>query len=241
VGDYTGFSAATAPRHLRLAATTSVPLIIKIRDSAHRPPGFVHGVHGSYSVMDGECAPEYLEVRLAPLGAYVLLGGVPMDELSGHLVDAVALFGSSGRRLGERIRAESTWRRRFDIVEEFLLRRLEAGPRPSPEVAWAWRRLVTSGGTVAIRQVAADVGWSHKHLITKFKREVGLPPKTAARLVRFERLMERLDEHLPPRWEQVAVDGGYADQAHLIREFREFTGTTPTAFWDSARASGRVA
>ncbi|HEU5157435.1 MAG TPA: helix-turn-helix domain-containing protein [Streptosporangiaceae bacterium] len=234
-GGYTGFSSATEPRRLRLVATASVPLVVKIRDSAWRPPGFVHGVHGSYSVVDGDCAPEYLEVRLAPLGAYVLLGR-PMDELSGQFVDLTELFGPSGRRLGERVRAESTWRRRFDIMDEFLLRRLDTGPRPTPEMVWAWRRLVGSGGTVAIRQLAAEVGWSHKHLITKFKREIGLAPKTAARLVRFQQALGRLDQQPSPRWEQVAADGGYADQAHLVRDFREFTGSTPAALWDTTRA-----
>jgi methylphosphotriester-DNA--protein-cysteine methyltransferase len=74
------------------------------------------------------------------------------------------------------------------------------------------------------------VGWSHKHLIAKFKQQIGVGPKTAARLVRFDQVWRRLDERRPLDWGQVAADSGYADQAHLIRDFREFTGTTPTDF-----------
>jgi hypothetical protein len=68
-GEYAGFTEATAPRHLILSGTASVPLIVKILDSPYRPPAFVMGAHGTYSVMEGDCAPSYLEV----LGAYRLL------------------------------------------------------------------------------------------------------------------------------------------------------------------------
>jgi hypothetical protein len=62
---YAGFTEATAPSHLVLPATTSVPLVVKIIDSPHRPPpAFVMGAHGSYSVLEGDCAPSYLEASL---------------------------------------------------------------------------------------------------------------------------------------------------------------------------------
>jgi AraC-like DNA-binding protein len=112
-----------------------------------------------------------------------------------------------------------------------MLGRLEGGPRPAPEVAWAWRRLVASGGGIPIGRLAAEVGWSHKHLITQFRQQVGLRPKTAARLVRFHRVWRRLDQSGGrPVWAELAQEAGYADQAHLIREFRRFTGMTPTQF-----------
>ena len=107
----------------------------------------------------------------------------------------------------------------------------DAGPGLSPEVAWAWRRLLDSGGAIPIGRLAAEVGWSHKHLITRFRQQVGLRPKTAARLVRFDRVWRRLDQSGGrPEWADLAREAGYADQAHLIREFRQFTGTTPTDF-----------
>jgi AraC-like DNA-binding protein len=75
------------------------------------------------------------------------------------------------------------------------------------------------------------VGWSHRHLIDRFRRQVGLSPKTAARLVRFDGVWRRLDgEGGRLDWADLAREVGYADQAHLVRDFRQFTGTTPTAF-----------
>ena len=81
-----------------------------------------------------------------------------------------------------------------------------------------------------IGRVAEEVGWSHKHLITKFRQQVGLSPKTAARLVRFDRVLRAMERPDPYGWERIAAESGYADQPHLIREFRTFTGGTPTDF-----------
>ena len=226
---YVGFTEATAPRHLVVPATTSVPLVVRLVDSPHRPPAFVMGGHDSFRVLEGECAPSYLEVLLAPLGAYRLLG-LPMAELSGQTVDLVEVLGADGRRLTERLREVPSWRQRFALLDQFLLERLCRGTRPSPEVGRAWERLVASGGTVPIAQLAEEVGWSHKHLIARFRQQVGLPPKTAARLVRFDGVWRRPDGRQPLDWGQVAREVGYADQAHLVREFHQFTGTTPTRF-----------
>jgi AraC-like DNA-binding protein len=124
-------------------------------------------------------------------------------------------------------------------LDQFLLRRLERGPRPSPEVGWAWQRLVATAGQVPIGRLADEVGWSHKHLIKRFRQQVGLRPKTAARLVRFDGVWQRLDGRRPLDWGLVARQAGYADQAHLVREFRQFTGTTPTAFTDRIRPADR--
>lgn len=234
---YAGFTEATVPRHLVLPASASVPLVVKILDSPHRPPAFLMGACGSPTVVDGDCAPSYLEIWLAPLGAYTLLG-LPMDELSGQLVDLADVLGPAGRRLTEQLREVRGWRQRFTLLDQFLLRRMASGPRPSPEVGWAWRRLVASGGAVPISRIAGEVGWSHRHLIARFRQQVGLTPKTGARLVRLDAVWQRIEKRRPLDWGQVAAEAGYADQAHLIRDFRQFTGTTPAGFLARADPPG---
>lgn len=234
---YAGYTEASGPRHLVLPASATVSLVVKLRDSAHRPPAFVMGVHERHSVVEGECAPSYLELRLGPLGAYTLLGR-PAPELRGRLVDLADLLGADGRRLAEQLPEARSWRRRFALVDRFLLDRLDRGPAPAPEVGRAWQLIVGSGGALPIRRIVDDVGWSHKHLITRFTRQVGLAPKTAARLVRFERVLRRLDQLRRPSWERIATESGYADQSHLVREFRAFAGTTPTDFSARLRTAG---
>jgi hypothetical protein len=101
---YVGFTEATTPRQLVLPATTFVPLVVKLLDSAHRPPAFVMGARGSSLVLEGDCAPSYLEVVLSPLGAYRVLG-LPMAELGGQLVDLVEVLGADGGGRGPRPRS----------------------------------------------------------------------------------------------------------------------------------------
>ena len=95
---YVGFTEATMPRHLVLPATTAVPLVVKLTDSPYRPPAFVMGGHDTSIVLEGDCAPSYLEVLLSPLGAYRILG-LPLDQLSGQTTDLAELLGAGGRRL----------------------------------------------------------------------------------------------------------------------------------------------
>jgi AraC-like DNA-binding protein len=224
---YTGFNDAARHR-LVVAATASVPVVVRIRDPEDRAPAFALGAHDRYTVMDTICAPPYLELDLAPLGAYTLLG-LPMDEITGLNVDLTDVLGADGRRLADQLRDTPNWSDRFALVDAALLPRLETGPQPSPEVGRAWQFLVGTAGAMPISRIARDVGWSHKHLITRFKQQIGLAPKTAARLVRFDGVWRRINER-PMRWERIAADAGYADQAHLIRDFREFTGTTPSSY-----------
>jgi AraC-like DNA-binding protein len=238
--DYAGFTDATTPSHgFVLPATAETCLILKLQDSRYRSPEFVSGVRRSSLVPEGACAPSYLEVWLAPLGAYVLLG-MPLHHLSDQIVDLREVLGAASRRLAEQLREAPTWQQRFALVDEFLLRQAERGPRPCPEVDWAWRRLAATGGALPIGRLAAEVGWSNKHLIARFKQEIGLPPKLAARLIRFDRVTRRLTQCPPARWEQIAADSGYADQAHLIHDFREFTGATPTGLRTFPQAGGIV-
>jgi AraC-like DNA-binding protein len=223
---HVGFDEGTAPHRLVVAATAAVPLVVKLADSPHRPPAFAVGALDGYREFHGACAPSYLEVRLAPPAAYTLLGR-PLDELAGEVVDLVDLFGAAGARLAERIRDARGWERRFAVLDGFLLRRAVDGPRPAPEVVRAWRRIEETAGAAPIGRIAGEVGWSHRHLIAMFRRQIGVPPRTAARIVRFERVLARVDRRLPVRWGAVATDLGYADQAHLIRDFNELGGGAP--------------
>jgi AraC-like DNA-binding protein len=210
-------------------------MVLKIDDSSHRPPAFLHGVHDRFSIMDGECSRTYLEISMAPLGAYRLLGR-PVREFGAEVVDAESVFGADVRCLLEAIREQNTWARRFAIVDEFLLRAAARGPSPTPEVSRAWHLLNVTGGAIPIGAIAAEVGWSRKHLITMFMQQIGLTPKTVARLTRFQRVLARAGQSGTVGWSRIAYESGYADQAHLIREFRDFAGTTPAAYPGTAAA-----
>ncbi|NEB40244.1 helix-turn-helix domain-containing protein [Streptomyces sp. SID14515] len=176
-----------------------------------------------------------VQVSLTPLGARALYG-MPAAALAHRLVPLDELLGALGVELVDRLRAAPTWAARFAALDALLLRALGRGadggrlPRVRPEVAEAWRLLVAARGRARIGAVAAELGWSRRYLTERFRGEVGLSPKTFARVLRFEHAHELATAHDPLPWADVATVSGYADQAHLVRDWGEFTGRSPTAW-----------
>jgi methylphosphotriester-DNA--protein-cysteine methyltransferase len=168
---------------------------------------------------------ECLQVRLSPLVAHAVLGASP--ELDGTVVTLEDLWGRQVAQTVEQLRACQSWADRFAITEAALLRRYEAGPRLNPEVAFAWAQLVATRGQVRVEHLAAETGWTRKRLWSRFGAQIGLGPKRAAALVRFDHAAHGLAAGYSAA--RVAAETGYADQSHLHREVMAFAGLTPTA------------
>ncbi len=169
---------------------------------------------------------ECVQVRLSPVIARAVLGASPAD-LDGAVVALDDLWGREASRIRERLGEVSSWDGRFALTDALLARRHEAGAPVDPEVAWAWDRIAGGRGLVRIDGLAAEVGWSRKRLWSRFRSQLGLPPKRAAKLVRFDHAAHRLVAGEGAA--RVAVEGGYADQSHLHRDVMAFTGVTPAS------------
>ncbi|MFP3115504.1 helix-turn-helix domain-containing protein [Streptomyces koyangensis] len=173
-----------------------------------------------------------VQVALTPLGARAVYG-VPAAELAHRLVPLDELLGALAVELSDRLRSATTWAARFAVLDELLLRAVGRGGhehRVRPEVAEAWRRLVAARGGVQVGALAAELGWSRRYLGERFRGELGLSPKTFARVLRFAHAHELAAAEDPLPWGEVAAVSGYADQAHLVRDWREFTGRSPRAW-----------
>ncbi|MGZ4299574.1 MAG: helix-turn-helix domain-containing protein [Solirubrobacteraceae bacterium] len=192
------------------------------------PDAWIGGLDDRPTIVGFGAAYASIDLKLTPLGAYTLTG-LPLTELTGACVSLQDVFGHEAAELAVRVRELEDWDARFDLLEAFLLARVADGPRPDPAVAWAWQRLCASRGAVRVQALARELGCSRRYLSDGFRRQVGLPPKTVARLLRFQAVRERI-EHAPGRWSEVAYAAGYADQSHLNREFRDLAGITPTDF-----------
>lgn len=252
VRSYAGYEeAVTSPYQVRLVPTGRVGVVINLAEPFTRvtrlgAPGPSSGRIGSL-VVGLEDRPALCEhpggqvaIRLefTPLGAYRLFA-VPMGELTNQLLEIRDVLGPGAGTLVERLKATRDWADRFDLLDRALLDRLGRGPAPTPEVSHAWRLLSTSAGSIPIAQVAADVGWSQKHLIRRFTGQVGLPPKASARVLRFRRAVLMLNHH-DARLSAISAACGYYDQAHLCREFRALAGTTPGRIQAARRVEGAV-
>ncbi|MGI5339483.1 helix-turn-helix domain-containing protein [Streptomyces sp. CA-181903] len=169
-----------------------------------------------------------MAILLTPLGARALFG-FPLRELAHRTVHLADLLTPEGRRFAERLAEAPDWAARFRISDEFLLRHIGMGPALPPQVDHAWRRLM-GARTASISVLADEVDWSRQHLTDRFHQEVGLTPKSVARIARLQRVMALMRGTRTPSWAEAAATCGYTDQSHLIREFHLLAGCTPDGF-----------
>ncbi|WP_194836690.1 AraC family transcriptional regulator [Nocardia sp. XZ_19_369] len=168
---------------------------------------------------------DLLQVRLSPVVAHAVLGA--SSELAGTVVALEEVWQRDAARLREQLHATRSWEERFAIAEATLGRRLGEGRVVHPEIAFAWARIIKSRGQVRVERLAEEVGWSRKRLWSRFRSQIGLTPKRAAQLVRFDYAAHRLAGGDSAA--SVSAESGYVDQSHLYRDARSFAGLTPTA------------
>ncbi|MFH9426243.1 helix-turn-helix domain-containing protein [Streptomyces sp. NPDC017529] len=201
------------------------PLVVSDATGRQQRGSFVAGLAPGAVRMRGENVT-CVEVHLSPLVAYAVLGVCPAEP-DRSVLALEDLWGRDAERLREQLDAAASWSDRFSLTEALLARRSGTGPPADPEVARAWDRILVSRGWVRIEDLAAEVGWSRRRLWSRFRSQIGLPPKHAAMLVRFRHAAHRLTTG--GNAARVAAECGYADQSHLHRETVAFTGMTPTA------------
>jgi AraC-like DNA-binding protein len=225
---------------LTMIVTLDEPLVIA-RHPDPRQPASAHdvllgGLHTAPALVTHDGRQSGIQLALTPLGARALLG-MPAAELASIDVEAADVLGRLAAEVRERVLSAPDWAGRFAVLEEFLAGRVRAAqapgrPAPRPEVSYAWDRLRRSRGAVSVADLAAETGWSARHLGAQFRAETGLSPKAGARVMRFDQARRRL---LRPQAEggrvvlaELAAECGYYDQAHLARDFRDLAGCPPS-------------
>ncbi|HEY7422470.1 MAG TPA: helix-turn-helix domain-containing protein [Gaiellaceae bacterium] len=228
VTSYYGFELET-PQPVRQREGPGADVVVILTFEEHwlidgeRHTSFVGGLHERQVTTEHPGRSLGMQVNLDPLAARALVGA-PLHELAQRTVPLEYVLDAPF--LVERLADARGWDARFGLLDDLLARRL-ADARPSSEIGWAWRRLRETHGRVAVGSLAAELGWSRKRIVARFRDEIGLPPKAVARLLRFERARE-LAGTMP--WGELAFECGFADQSHLIAEFRRVTGRTPETF-----------
>ena len=116
------------------------------------------------------------------------------------------------------------------VVEQYLIRKLTNAAPIHPAIRHAVEQVSRNGGVRSVRKIQLDSGLSHTRFIHVFREHVGLTPKLFCRVRRFHALLDQIKKGIPVNWAELAIDCGYFDQAHLIRDFRTFAGTTPLEY-----------
>ncbi len=204
-------------RHVTLVISLAGP----VRMGGRSLQALVGGLHTRAVLIRQDRVQEGIQLELDPLGVRTLFG-VTAAELSGEVADLTD-FGLGS--LPERLRA-LPWRERFALLDDVLAARAVEPVAPPPELGEAWRRMRGADGQVRVADLADEVGWSRRHLGERFRTELGLAPKQAARVLRFERA-GRLLRQGRTDLAALAAECGFYDQAHLTNEWRALAGCTP--------------
>ena len=231
--------------HRRLE--TEAPTEWTARDGA-----WIVGLHDRPQLSEAAGERDFMIVRFTPLGAHHFLR-VPMHLIRRQAVDLGQLDPRLASLVMSRVGIARRWDERFAAMEALIAERVAAAALPNG-LAFAWCRLETADGRVPVGALASEIGCSHRTLIDQFRTGIGVTPKAMGRVFRFNRAIRSLDassrnrtaadaskpyiETDAPgpaaaretRWTDLAADCGYFDQAHFIKEFRQFSGITPTDF-----------
>lgn len=193
------------------------------------PAAFYSGPSHSYVVTETDGAQEGIVVELTLPGARRLLGR-PLNELRDRMISLADLLGAGANDiLGRIVEARSPGERLALLEAAIEARIMEAGDRSAHDLERAWNLQHVRGGQMPVAELADAVGCSRKHLAVRFDREYGLSPKLLARIMRFDRAIRIVRFGNVTTWSDLAAECGYADQAHMAREFVAMAGDPPTA------------
>ncbi len=227
---------STAPRLQVLVPEANHTLVLRQSGSGsldERPLGtaLLSGLQPRVRIASHSADSSLLIVRFTEFGSAALIRE-RADLLFGRTLDLDSVIAHAAvEGLQSRLAEAVSLQQKFAAVEGFLRTRISPTAKPSARLAATVGIIQRAGGSVPIPALAREVGMSQSALERHFKAIVGASPKAFGRIVRLNRVCHLWERGLSLT--QIAHDAGYADQPHLIRDFRAFTGVNPTEFFRS--------
>jgi AraC-like DNA-binding protein len=235
--DYVGYRESASQAIWRREVPSAViPVIInfsaafRIRHGGSTDRDYASFTAGLFSrpvIVGSTGAACCVQINLTPLGALRLFH-LPQSELANRTVSLDEILAAEGRSLADELQDAEDWSARFALLDCFIARRFAAARETSATVNEAWAGLTYHHGRASIVEIARSIGVSRRHLAKLCRSELGMTPKSLARILRFDHT-RRLASTVPRLdWAELAYEAGYADQAHLVREFHALSGLTPS-------------
>lgn len=189
----------------------------------------VQGPFDRFGVRGTEGPSAVVGVHFTPTGAAAFFGGA-LPSLRNRTELLEDLWGPAARALREQLQSAASPAQALQLLQAHLLQRLQAAPPPDPLAAFAIDAFRRDPARARVAPVQQATGCTPVQFIRRFEQAVGLTPKRYARVLRLGMLLPTLVRCGPRDWAQIAAGGGYADQSHLIREFRQLAGMAPGAY-----------
>jgi transcriptional regulator GlxA family with amidase domain len=170
-------------------------------------------------------------------GALFRALNVPLSEFGGAYFDAELILGREVREVSEQLAAARSYTEMVELVETYLVGRVSRAEQNLHLVDRAASQLTADPLHVSLDRLAAQACLSPRQLNRKFTERLGVGPKLYGRLVRFHRAYLFKAAHPAMAWPTVAIRFGYTDYQHMVRDFKQFTNSTPTLWLREDAAS----
>jgi AraC-like DNA-binding protein len=185
-------------------------------------------------------APGIMGVRFHPAGSRAMVGAA-MDEFTDQRLDVADLAPREARTLHDEIASAPGAAARAAVMQRFVRDFVDANARFQDPMVMHWtRQLQSANGRLSIARLADEADMSVRQLERRFRLQVGIPPRQYANVVRFRAVFDMLTGDSKPDWIGLALDAGYFDQSHMIRDFKRFLGCSPTTFVNQLRGLSAV-
>ena len=216
-------------------------LVISLAEGPLRAPGgpagelgeialsLILGIRSHFSLIDTATLKSAMGVLFWPAGARAFFDE-PADSFYNENVPLDLIWGSTASELRDHLREASSAAEKFHVLETALLERVNKRLELHAGVLYALGRFARVPHIRSVLDVAREAGLSRRRFAQLFREQVGLTPKLYCRLHRFQHVVRQISQDVPVDWADLALAGGYCDQAHLANEFRHFSGMSPTAY-----------
>ena len=234
--------AGEAPRLEKILPCGALELVVNLKDDEidiHIPEqpqryrrfsgALFSGAYSQSFICNALQHQSIMGVHFKPGGAFPFLG-IEANELINAHASLADLWGSGAIELRERLCTAATPKQRFRIMEAALTPRLHYDTTRQLQVRGALHMFRMGGSGALVRDVSRELGLSQRRFIQMFSSYVGLTPKVYCRIQRFQRARVLAEKLKAPDWARLAVTCGYFDQSHLIHDFNEFSGSTPSTY-----------
>jgi AraC-like DNA-binding protein len=198
--------------------------------SVIQPRSFIFGQITKYIEIAPTGVSGIVSARFFPEGLTPFLD-IAVAEMEDKAVSLIELFGEKGRLLEEKVLSAPTNTDRITLIEEFLLTRL-AEPKIIDTITKACVEvIVESQGQLDVVELADKMNTNRRNIERRFTSAIGMSPKQLSRVVRLQATIKMLEQRKFTSLTSLAYENGYYDQAHFIKDFKEFTGMSPKSFY----------
>lgn len=193
-------------------------------------PCFIHGQLKTYFELQATGNIGVFSARMHPAGLQPFVD-FDVDTFTGSTLTIAQVWGKDGESLEKDILACDSNEIRIEVLEKFLLGKRQALKIDNTPVEYCVDALINSVGNSTIEQLSASLDIGQRQLERRFTAAVGISPKLFSRITRFQNILQLIENKEFKNFTTVAYEGGFYDQAHFIKDFKDFTGLNPKQYF----------